>query len=72
MRRQVADSRRTPRFENKAESFKGTDCYGCIYCEYRLHRRRFYDEERYWCNKRHCYERNPWTLDCPYCVKEDE
>lgn len=73
MRRQVADSRHSKgRYPNTSDAIYGTPCDGCRYCEVLVRRRYKRDEERYWCNKRHCYEKSPWTVACDQCEKEDD
>ena len=64
MRRQNADSRRTPRWVNTSYHIAGTRCNGCDYLEVLLRKHRFYTEEHYYCNYRGRYI-TPETVDCP-------
>ena len=68
MRRQNADSRRTPRWVNTSYHIAGTRCNGCDYLEVLLRQRRFCTEEHYYCNYRGRYI-DPFHVDCP---KEDD
>ena len=64
MRRQNADSRRTPRWVNTSYHIAGTKCNGCDYLEVLLRQRRFCIEEHYYCNYRGRYI-DPHNVDCP-------
>ena len=64
MRRQNADSRRTPRWCNTSSKIAGTRCNGCDYLEVLLRKHRFYTEEHYYCNYRGFFL-DPHKDDCP-------
>lgn len=68
MRRQSADSRRTPRWCNTSHLIAGTRCNGCDYLEVLTRKHRFYTDEHYYCNRLRRYV-EPHSVDCP---KEDE
>jgi len=50
MRYGVPDNYPMIRVVNKSDAIRGTECYGCDFCEVLVNRKKRIERERYYCN----------------------